>query len=93
MKVVWSQPASDDLADIWLYHSSVDANFAERAQLLIDRAVQRLGSFPRLGRPSGVADTLLWSVPPIGYIVEYEYDEQQILILRVWHARQNREQS
>lgn len=91
MKVHWSRPASEDVANIWTYHSAVDPDHAERVQDLIDRAVERLGSFPGLGRPSGIEDTHLWSIPTIGYIVEYEVDVRRVLILHVWHARQSRE--
>ena len=90
MKAVWSRPASDDLAGIWSYHSGIDAKFAERVQALVEAAVERLGTFPGLGRPSGVDGTHLWSVPSIGYIVEYEFDEDRVLILHIWHARQSR---
>lgn len=86
MKIVWTEPARQDLHDIFLYIAEENPNAArvllseikERAILLQDNPL-----IGRIGRIDGTRELVITGTQ---YILPYRVQENQIQILAVFHA-------
>ena len=89
MKIVWTEPARQDLRDIFIYISEENPNAARRLLSEIkDRAIL-LQDNPFIGRMGRVDGTRELVITGTHYILPYRLKEQQIQILAVFHgARQ-----
>jgi toxin ParE1/3/4 len=79
------------LADIQVirdYIASDSPAAASRVAVAIVAAADRLGTNPRLGRIGAMSGTFELIVRP--YVIVYEIDRSDIVVLRVWHGRQRR---
>ena len=54
-------------------------------------AAERLTEFPRMGHTGRVAGTYEWVVRGLPYIIVYQADVTEVLILGVFHGAQDRE--
>lgn len=54
-------------------------------------AAERLTEFPRMGHTGRVAGTYEWVVRGLPYIIVYQADATEVLILGVFHGAQDRE--
>jgi toxin ParE1/3/4 len=89
-RVIWSQPARQDLRKIVDYSAERNADASESVFLRIDQAVRALGQLPtgRLGRLAGTYEKVVSGLP---YIVAYEFGTdisgaEIIFILHVIHG-------
>lgn len=57
VKVEWSRGAHTDVERLWACWSERDSDYADRVERRLRQAGALLGTFPRLGRPSGKNDT------------------------------------
>lgn len=55
----------------------------------IERAVERLAKHPLSGPLGTVEGTREVVVPGLPYVIVYRVTENEVEILRVWHARQD----
>jgi toxin ParE1/3/4 len=56
--------------------------------------IQTLSTFPRLGRPIAGREEyrqLVLQVLNAPYVFQYRYDGERLVILRVWHGREERD--
>ncbi|MEG3176364.1 type II toxin-antitoxin system RelE/ParE family toxin [Sphingomonas sp. RB3P16] len=90
MRVVWSLRSLGDLDRIWLFLAQRDIDLAHRTIATIRLRAQRLVAYPQLGRPVGRAYRE-WSIIEVRYVVTYAISDGQVRIVRVHHARENRE--
>ena len=89
MWVTFSQRAIEDLQQIRSFIAQENPPSAYRVATKLIEACDSLQSFPMRGRPGTVAGTReLTSVPP--YIIVYEVTAAAVVIVRVWHAAQDR---
>ena len=94
MKLEWSAPA---LADLKRFALFLDQHYPSLAEIVADEIVEKaqiLLDHPQLGRPiAGPRDyrQLLLSVLNATYIFQYRLDGERIVMLRVFHSRENRE--
>lgn len=92
-ELIWEPGAVDDLARlrefIQPHHPKAAANAARRiieaANLLVDNPylghpIEEIPEFNQLFVPFGKR----------GYMLRYRVEGQKIIILRIWHARENR---
>lgn len=89
MKIVWSEPARQDLRDIFLYIAEENPK-AVRALLseIKERAIL-LQDNPLIGRIGRIGETRELVITGTQYILPYRVEENQIQILAVFHtARQ-----
>lgn len=87
MTVEWSVDALDDLAALRAYISQHDSAAATRIALLIIQNVEiGLADNPHMGRPGRVPGTRELVIPRTPYIVPYRIVEDNIQVLRVYHA-------
>jgi plasmid stabilization system protein ParE len=79
-----------DLDRIWLFLAQRDIDLAHRMIATIRLRSQRLVDYPQLGRPVG-RGFREWSIIEVGYVVTYGISDGQVRVVRVHHARENRE--
>lgn len=91
--VTWSRPALADLERQHQFLATINPEAAVKAVQSIVRSAGSLAENPKRGTP--IADTpglrkLLVSFGKYGYILHYVLLDEEVLILRVYHGRQNR---
>jgi plasmid stabilization system protein ParE len=95
VRLIVSKDAAADLVRLRDFLVDRNPNAAQRAAAAIVNAIGSLDLFPERGRPSGLGDTRELVVPfgRSAYIVRYAIltEANEIVILRVWHGREQRE--
>lgn len=87
MRVEWSLPAADDLADLDRYISRDSAHYAHAFIERILFATRRLGEFPESGRLVPEDDSRQTrEIIVQGYRVMYSIEPDHVLILAVMHS-------
>ena len=92
MKVRYAPEARAHMAAIAGYIAERNPIAARRVLRRIRETIDRLRHFPQLGHVGRVPDTHEIVVPGLSYIVVYEVDHSrdQVVILGVFHGRQDR---
>ena len=89
MKILWTEPARQDLREIFTYVSEENP---QAARVLLTEIKERVGVLennPQIGRIGRVEGTRELVLTGTHYILPYRLKEQQIQILAVFHgARQ-----
>ncbi|MBB5686167.1 type II toxin-antitoxin system RelE/ParE family toxin [Sphingobium boeckii] len=91
MKIKWTASASADLVRLHNFLAAVAPDAAARIVNQLGHAPDRLEAFPRLGEkldnyePHEVRRIIVGH-----YEMRHEIAEGEILILRIWHSRENR---
>jgi plasmid stabilization system protein ParE len=91
MKIQWSSKASSDLVRLHEYLKPVAPEAAARVIQQLARAPSRLLDFPRLGEkleayePREVRRIIVGN-----YELRYEIATGTVIVLRLWHFRENR---
>jgi len=93
MKVEWLKAADEDVRH--LYHFLADLNLlaAERCVNTIIDATYDLSQHPEIGRkPYAKRNYRKWPAKfrTGAYIIRYRITDSTVIILRVWHPRENR---
>jgi len=83
----WEGDARRQINEIIDYIRDRDASAAERLEQAFQTSVERLCSFPYIGRPGRVKGSRKWIAHP-NYLIIYRVAETTIDVLRVLHARQ-----
>ena len=94
MRLRLSAEARRHVAEIYEYISERNPVAATQVVARIRLAAARLTEFPRMGRAGRVAGTHEWVVRGLPYIIVYEVgtiDPDELVILGIFHAAQNRE--
>ena len=86
MKLVWTEPARQDLREIFTYIAEENPNAARRLLAEIKERAVLLQNNPELGRTGRVDGTRELVVAGTQYILPYRLKEQQIQILAVFHG-------
>jgi plasmid stabilization system protein ParE len=96
VKLVVSRAAAADLLRLQAFLAETNPNAAQRAVSAIIRAIDSLDVFPDRGKLSPVAGARELIVPfgRSAYVIRFFHDveQEEIVILRVWHSRESREQ-
>jgi addiction module RelE/StbE family toxin len=91
--VVWSRPALADLDRQYRFLQAQNPEAATRAVQAIIQAGKSLSQSPQRGTPITSAPglrKLKVRFGKFGYLLHYTVLEDEVLILRVYHGRQNR---
>ena len=85
--------AVEDLRRLDTFLRAKNPIAANKLSLTLDQALKRLGRYPKLGR-------VLPEHPPFyelpvpfgarGYAVRYRFNGADVIVVRVWHAREDR---
>jgi plasmid stabilization system protein ParE len=87
----WSRSGQEDLERIHGFLASVDSDAAARAVRKITTAARELAAFPRLGsRLTEFGKREVRRLIIGDYEVRYELRKRELIILRVWHVREDR---
>jgi toxin ParE1/3/4 len=86
------------LVDIQNIHRYIEKRNPVAAERVVDRirtAARRIGESPRIGHIGLVPNALEWVVKGLPYIIVYEINEprNEVVILAVFHGRQDREKT
>jgi toxin ParE1/3/4 len=95
MRLRFTAEAREHIAGIYSYIGDRSAAAATQVIVRIRLAAERLTEFPKMGRAGRVAGTHEWVVRGLPYIIVYEIgttDPNEVVILGVFHAAQDREQ-
>ena len=89
MKIVWTEPARQDLRDIFTYIAEDNPRAARTLLAEIKTRAVLLQDNPHLGRMGRIDGTRELVLADTHYILPYRLKDQQIQILAVFHgARQ-----
>lgn len=94
MKLRYTAAARGHIAGIFNYINDRNPTAATQVVARIRLAAERLAEFPRIGHAGRVPSTYEWVVRGLPYIVVYDIslgDEDEVVILGVFHGAQNRE--
>jgi plasmid stabilization system protein ParE len=92
-KLIWSPAARDDVIRLRQFIESTNPDAAKRAAESLKRAASRLLAYPGFGkRLEGRQDREMF-VPfgKRGYVMRYRLDGETIIILRIWHALEDKD--
>jgi toxin ParE1/3/4 len=93
MKLVFDTRAISDIEDIYRWISSDSPSVAKAVVDRVFHSIERLSSFPQMGRAGSEPGTREWVVPRLPYIVVYELNDlaDELVIIAVFHGAQDRE--
>jgi plasmid stabilization system protein ParE len=91
--LIWSPAAQRDIARLYDFIKSDNPEAAKRAIQYIKKSALSLVDFPALGkRLEGRQDREIFiSFGKRGYVMRYRLDGVTPVVLRIWHALENRE--
>jgi len=92
-RILWTSPARFDLRRLHAWTERHSPGKAKAQAQRIRKAVESLSGMPRLGRtlavPDGGTEELRELVLP-PYVIRYLVEPERILIVRLWHGREDR---
>lgn len=91
MRVRWTPRADADVQRLWLFAADRDVDRADRLERELRHRATLLAQFPRLGHPVGDTGLREMSLVNIQCVIRYRVTDDEVLILRVHHTRENRE--
>ena len=94
VRLRFTEEARDHIAAIYSYIKDRNSAAATQVAARIRSAASQLGEFPRMGHIGRVPGTHEWAVRGLPYMSVYQTgaaDPDEVLILGVFHAAQDRE--
>lgn len=92
--VIWLPEAIDDLERLRAFLMDKHPDAARQAAQVILKGADRLSDFPEIGPPmdDGTGRRELFEAfGRGGYVLRYRIDGDSVVIVRVWHAKEQRE--
>lgn len=86
IRVVFSEPAENDLDDIATFIAADDTAAATRVLRAIHATAMRLAEFPAIGRPGRLPGTREFPVAALPYLIVYEVMGEVLTIAAVLHG-------
>ena len=93
MELIWLPEAREDIGRLFDFLVDVNPAAAARAVRLIQKGARTIGEQPELGRPMDGPTKRRELFLPFGasaYVIRYRIADQTIVIIRVWHGREDR---
>jgi toxin ParE1/3/4 len=87
-RIVWSEPARNDLQSIRAYIGQFNPTAAQRMAVRLLAAADSLSDYPDRGRPIGKGRRELTIIWP--YLLRYRIANDAVFILRIRHGAQKR---
>jgi plasmid stabilization system protein ParE len=94
MKLRWLPSAFQDIERLYEFLLEKDPNAAANAMELILEGSEQLLEMPELGRPMDDETGRRELYLPFGsaaYVLRYKLDGDVVVIIRVWHSREQRQ--
>ena len=95
-KVIWLPEALEDTSRLRQFLEDKSPAAATRAGQVIQAGTKRLADFPEIGQPMDDGTHRRELFLPFGaggYILRYMIDNQTVVIIRVWHTKEKRDES
>ena len=92
-EVIWLPEALTDVQRLRLFLDDKNPTAAARAGRVLQDGAKLLASFPEAGSPMNDGTDRRELFLPFGassYVLRYLIDGQTLVIVRVWHGRENR---
>ncbi len=86
MKIVWTEPARQDLRRVFTYIAEENPRAARALLAEIKERVSVLEYNPQIGRPGRVDGTRELVLKGTSYILPYRVKDQQVQVIAVFHA-------
>ena len=93
-KVVWLPEALQDVVRLYEFLIEKSPEAAAKAAERIGHGARQLEHYPELGQPmeDGVRRQVFLHLGAGTYVIRYRFDrEGNVVIVRVWHSREQRE--
>ncbi len=90
MRIRWTPAAAADLEDIGNYLKTRHPHYRQPTMRKLYQAIRSLKESPHRGRPGSEDGTRELLFHPLPYIAVYRVKEQDIEVLRIYHAAQDR---
>ena len=93
MRLVWLPETQADIQRLYDFLLDKDPGAAERAIRAIQLGAQRLLEFPHLGRRMDDETERREVYVPFGagaYVLRHRIHEETVVVIRVWHSREER---
>jgi toxin ParE1/3/4 len=87
----WTVPAANSLRAALQFIHAENPDAAHEVAIRIKDAVARLATFPRMGRSGLHVGTRELIIPGLPYYVVYRVTDTEVQVLRVFHAKQERQ--
>jgi plasmid stabilization system protein ParE len=94
-KIVWRERALEDIDRLYNFLFKKDVQAATKAAQVILRGSSLLEESPRLGRPMADGTGRRELFIPFGagfYVLRYFLTSDTVVIVRVWHGREDRKE-
>ena len=92
VRLRFTEEARDHIAAIYSYIKDRNSAATTQVAARIRSAASQLAEFPRMGHVGRVPGTHEWVVRGLPYIIVYQTSADEVLILGVFHAAQDRQQ-
>ena len=92
VRLRFTAEARQHIAAIFSYIGDRNPVAATQVVARIRAAAEQLAEFPRMGHVGRVPGTHEWVVRGLPYIIVYQTSADEVLILGVFHAAQDRQQ-
>jgi toxin ParE1/3/4 len=95
-RVIWLPEALEDTRRLRRFLEEMSPTAAARAGLVIQAGTKRLGDFPEIGPPMDDGTNRRELFLPFGaggYVLRYRMDGHTVVIVRVWHTKEKRNES
>lgn len=92
-KIVWRERALEDIARLYDFLFEKNEEAATKAAQVILRGSSLLEESPRLGRPMADGTGRRELFIPFGagfYVLRYFFTNDIVIVVRVWHGREDR---
>ncbi len=90
MQLFWLPKALENLKDIELYIKADKPKSAKKVAQEIKKATRKIAQYPQIGRVSLLDDFREVSLAKYPYRIFYTVRDNQIIISRILHNKQNR---
>lgn len=93
-EVVWLPEALEDLIRLRSFLEDKSPQAAGRAAEVIRGGAKMLADFPAIGKPMNDDTGRRELFVPFGagnYVLRYRMDRDIVVLIRVWHSRENRD--
>ena len=93
MALIWLPEAKADIQRLFNFLADVNPAAASKAVRAIRDGANRLRDHPRLGRPmdDGLRRELFLPFAGGAYILRYRLEGDTVVVIRVWHGREQRD--
>lgn len=88
-QIVWSLKAQEDRKEILMYWNQRNKSleYSRKLNHLFKKAVNLISEYPEIGKLTNDKNARIKIVR--NYLMIYEFNENQIMILNIWDSRQN----